>query len=327
MTDRREAVTPARNGAPGPVSVGTHTLLLACPGRESALRDWLERHGTLMAAAEAHAGAVALEGRGRVAVVPSPESAAASSALAAAASPSVERWVVRHYHRGGAVAGRLGDRYLRVGIPRPFRELRMLEAVRALGVPAPEPVGAAVHAAGPFYRGDLATRWVPGSMDLATLLFGAAGTSGAVGLSEGKRGHDDDSCRAAMEAAGRLVRILHDRGVDHPDLNLKNILLASPGSIRGADVSDGGDAELRALVLDLDRARLYDGPVGARARRRMLDRLWRSARKWERRTGRLLPLPLRRAFETGYEAGVAAQDDQRNITAPDSPGPGPAGSG
>jgi 3-deoxy-D-manno-octulosonic acid kinase len=262
------------------------TSLRALPGREPALRRWLAEHGTLMAAAEAHPDAVALEGRGRVAVVPGP---------AVPEGAPAERWVVRHYHRGGAVASAMGDRYLRLGAPRPFRELGMLEAVRALGVPAPAPVGAAVYFAGPFYRGDLVTVWVPDSIDLATLLFpppAGAPPVAAAPADAGVAGHAD-----AMRAAGRLVRLLHDRGVVHPDLNLKNVLLAA-----GVD-GTGGDGEPRALVLDLDRATLGDGAVPDRARRAMLDRFWRSARKWERRAGRALPASLRPSFEEGYAAG------------------------
>lgn len=253
-----------------PLAVGKGTLLLASSGRGPALRGWLERHGSLMAAAESDASATLLAGRGRVALVTAPD------------PWGDERWVVRHYHRGGSVARFLGDRYLRLGTPRPFRELRALEAVRSRGVPAPEPVGASVHTRGLFYRGDLVTRWVPESVDLATLLFDPGTPTVPAAAAVGVEG------TAAMRAAGRLVRLLHERGVVHPDLNLKNILLAP------------GDPEPRALVLDLDRASLHSGGVPARKRRRMVARFWRSARKWERRTGRPLPASLREAFEAGY---------------------------
>ena len=81
---------------------------------------------------------------------------------------------MRHYHRGGAVASLLGDRYLRVGEPRPVRELRLGRALERLGVPTVPHLAAAVYTHGIWYRGDLVTRWVSGSVDLAEGLFGGA---------------------------------------------------------------------------------------------------------------------------------------------------------
>lgn len=110
-----------------------------------------------------------------------------------------------------------------------------------------------------------------------------------------------------MRVAGRLVRLLHERGVAHPDLNLKNVLLAAePGA---AEPGAGGVRpaawpadEPFPLVLDLDRASVGD-PLPAARRRAMLERFWRSARKWERRTGRHLEPGLAEAFRAGYDEG------------------------
>ncbi len=284
---------------------GRGSLLLAQASHEPVLRRWLEEHGSLMAAAEADPAAVPLAGRGRVAAVPVP------------GEPEQGCWVVRHYHRGGAVASALGDRYLRVGAPRPFREVQLLDAVRARGVPAPVPVGAAVYPAGPFYRGDLVTCWVAHSLDLATLLFQREPTSRAPGARVGERpivSEDPGSGaeplmdeasrasvgRAAMGAAGRLVRLLHRRGIEHKDLNLKNILLSF--AVIGSERGTGHDP--RAMILDLDRARLHAAAVPERIRRKMLTRFWRSARKWERRTGLSLDPSWVAAFEAGYEAST-----------------------
>lgn len=196
---------------------------------------------------------------------------------------------MRHYHRGGAVASALGDRYLRLGVPRPFREFAAGDALAAAGVPTPRVVGAAVYPAGPFYRGDLVTEWVPGSRDLAHVLFpaddpaataeGAVGAPGAVGERPGV---------AAMRATGRLLRLAHERGLDHPDLNIKNILIV------------GEAEEPEAMVLDLDRARVLGRPVSERRRRRMIGRFWRSVRKWEAAKGAALPAAVRAGFADGY---------------------------
>lgn len=260
------------------------------PEARPTLEAWVDRAGTLIDAAAGHPDAKALRGRGRVVVVPHPEAAGSRQ------SPHMPRWVVRHYHRGGAVASVLGDRYLRASTPRPLREYRLLRALEDLDVPVPRPVGAAVYPAGLFYRGDLVTEWVAGSMDLAAVLFGAAqldevepGDAAAAPTPDRSSPGTALAAEAAMEAAGRLVRLLHERGVDHPDLNLKNILVA-PGP-------DGP----RALVIDLDRARVWARGLSARARRRMLTRFRRSLLKWEDRAGGAT-LRGMEGFRRGYGA-------------------------
>ena len=239
------------------------------PAEEAVLAEWVAAHGTLYAAAAAHPDRRALEGRGAAAVyvVPRP------------GRPDDGWWAVRHYRRGGAVARLLGDRYLRLGRPRPLRELSVTRALETLGVPAPRAVGAAVYSHGPFYTGDLITEYIPAATELSAVLFPAAAAE-APRIARPAPG-------ASMEAAGRLLRVLHDRGVVHPDLNLRNILVR------------GGDGGVEALVLDLDRARIARR-VGPRARRRMTGRFWRSVRKWESATGAGLDPRLRTAFEAGY---------------------------
>lgn len=257
----------------------------ARPEARGALEGWLRDHDTLMEAATSQPRAETLQGRGPVSVVP--------------AAVGEGRWVVRHYHRGGAVASLLGDRYLRLGTPRPVREFRLGRAMEERGIPTPTHVAGAVYAAGPWYRGDLVTRLVPGARDLAAVLFpGRALDGGVVPAPAWPAGAGPSPDPVpAMRAAGSLVRLLHDRGVVHRDLNLKNVLIA-PGE-------PGRESEpVRALVLDLDRALLRDR-VSKRARQRMLDRFWRSARKWESRTGVRLEPVLRQVFEAGYDGGSA----------------------
>jgi tRNA A-37 threonylcarbamoyl transferase component Bud32 len=67
--------------------------------------------------------------------------------------------------------------------------------------------------------------------------------------------------RKALIAAGEAVRGLHDAGVDHVDLNLKNILLAPDG---------------HAIVIDLDRCRMGKAALPWATRQRNLIRLLRS---------------------------------------------------
>jgi hypothetical protein len=78
------------------------------------------------------------------------------------------------------------------------------------------------------------------------------------------------------------VRALHDAGIEHADLNLRNILLVEErvfGRAPGASAAESAAAEFRALVIDLDRARARAGPLDERRRRANLLRLYRSAAK------------------------------------------------
>jgi 3-deoxy-D-manno-octulosonic acid kinase len=174
-----------------------------------------------------------------------------------------DEWVVRHYWRGGAIGPLLDDRYPAGRLPRPFRELLVSHEARERGVPTPRVVAAVVYPARAFYRGDLATAYVPDSADLADVTFGP------VRLPLAERA-------AAWRAAGVLVRVAAERGLRHPDLNLRNVLLYGPA-----------EAPL-ACVLDLDRARLEDGALRPVDREAMVGRLHRSRRKLERTHGERL---------------------------------------
>lgn len=165
--------------------------------------------------------------------------------------------VVRHYRRGGAVAGVLGDRYLRTGRPRPARELEASIRARLRGVATPEVLATVTYAAAVWYRADIATRYVPATRDLATAVLSEARADAAARL-------------RLWRAAGGLLGHVFDAGVEHADLNLRNVL-----------VSD----DARAFLIDLDRAVVRDDPVTGAARAAMLERLHRSRRKLETRYG------------------------------------------
>ncbi len=227
------------------------------------LRHTLEAGPDLHRWAETRSSARVLRGRGRVfsveAPVPGPEARA--------------RWVVRHYLRGGAVARVLHDRYLAVGPPRPVSEVRASVEIRRRGVPTPAVVAGVVYPAGVFYRADLATEEIPDAVDLARILFGEDSLT-------------EDMARA-LRAATRLIRLLERRGIYHPDLNAKNIVI-SGGS--GSDV---------AHLVDLDRCRVRATGVPAPSLP-MRRRLARSLRKLEGLSGRLLGAELWDAFSQGF---------------------------
>ena len=240
--------------------------LIALPQALDAARHALGASGTLFDYAATRPGAQPLTGRG------------VAYHFAAPGSYTNERWVVRHYRRGGMVARFVQDRYLDSGVKRPVRELIASAKARARGVATPEVVAAAIYPAGGWYRADIVTRYLPDSRDLADRLF-----------------EDDDAerRRRAMRHAGALMRRAHEAGVVHNDLNLRNILLAG-----------GGDSE-HAWLLDLDRAVVMRDAAARFERNLMLRRFSRSLRKFERARGRRLKDGEREAFADAYAAAQA----------------------
>lgn len=243
------------------------------PEAEEWVRAALADERTLFEEARGDPDRIELRGRGPAYAIPAP----AGSPAGGGSRPP--RWLVRHYRRGGAVASLLGDRYLRLGTPRPFRELAASEEVRARGVETPRVMAATVYPAGAFYRGDLVTEFVEGARDLAEILFS-----------------DDEEPsrrRRAAAAAGALVGDLAEAGVHHRDLNAKNVLLVGEGEA------------LRALVLDLDRCRLAAAGTHA-PRGSMLERLLRSLGSFAADTGREVRPEEREALVAAAREGTGA---------------------
>lgn len=156
------------------------------------------------------------------------------------------RLFLRSYRRGGAMRW-AGDRYFGFR-PRPIREFWLLMEARRVGLPVPEAVAAEVrHVAPGMYRGRLLTREIPEASTVARKIAEHADPAIAV-------------------ATGRAIRRLFDGGLWHDDLNLTNVLVTSGG----------------ISFVDLDRARLYEGPLPERCRRAGLARLRRSAARHAR---------------------------------------------
>lgn len=193
--------------------------------------------GTLYAYAEAHPRARPLTGRGIAYAVPLPD--------------ATTNIVVRRARHGGLLAPLTGDRFLS---PRAPSELMTAVRLTAAKIRTPEVVAFATYPAGLLlHRSDVATREVPRSRDLAVALLGPP---------------DADVKRAMLDATAALLAALTRAGARHPDLNLKNVLLAS---------APGGGFE--AYVLDVDR--IVFGPASdARTTAANLRRFERSARKW-----------------------------------------------
>lgn len=156
--------------------------------------------------------------------------------------------IIRHCYRGGLLRGLAGDRHL-LGA-RPIDELRVTEAARAAGVPAPEPLAAIIWRRGIGYSGDLVVREIPGATSLEEWL--SAGPDAAQRrLMIGR----------LAEAFSRLV----GAGIYHPDLHAGNVL-----------VREDEDGDLRVYLIDFDRAKQVEGGLSARRRNAMLFRFNRA---------------------------------------------------
>jgi len=197
--------------------------------------------------AASHPDALELRGRGPVYAMPA----------------GAGRWVVRPYRRGGSVMGPLlGDRHLRAGESRPLAEARASAEVLVRGIPTPRVLAGAVYPAGVFYRADLVTEYIADSENLAGAVVEA--TAG---------GPEERS--SALVAAGHLLARMALAGVEHPDMNARNVLLLRR------------EGRLIAMLLDLDRCRVRGAGRGASSER-MLRRLERSLERIAERSGTVL---------------------------------------
>ena len=156
-----------------------------------------------------------------------------------------QRWVLRHFMRGGLVGKILSDQYLFLGVERsrPFEEFRLLEHMQSQGLRVPVPVAARIHRRGLIYRGDLITLNIPDSQDLHHVLCNQP-------LSE-----------EAWHKVGHALAAMHNCQVYHHDANVRNIMI---------------DSDKEIWLIDFDRCSKRQGDSWKQSN---LDRLLRSLHK------------------------------------------------
>jgi hypothetical protein len=133
------------------------------------------------------------------------------------------RVFVRRARRGGLIGAVLGGLYTAVG--RPLREVTAATVARRAGVGVPEPLAVRVtRVGGMFYRFTLVAREIEDAEDLLTV---------ATAPPSGRK-------RALIDRVADEMRRLHESGVYHADLTMKNILMS-------------GDS---CYIIDLDKATL-----------------------------------------------------------------------
>ena len=169
-----------------------------------------------------------------------------------------ERVVVRHFQRGGKIQKFIADLYF--GASRPLKELWIGFRAKEKGIPIAEIV-AACHTKvfWKFHRGDLVTREIKGGKDLATYLNELGRPLGKEEILEKRK---------VIHVVGKLVRTMHDAGIFHGDLNLKNIILQTT------------DPQIKSYLLDFDKSFLR-AHLKENLKTRNLLRLNRSAEKFK----------------------------------------------
>jgi 3-deoxy-D-manno-octulosonic acid kinase len=159
--------------------------------------------------------------------------------------------VLRRYRHGGLLGPLTGALFF--GPQRALRELRVTARAEVSGAPVPHVLCLVLWPVfGPLWSGVIGTSEVRPARDLLDALRAA---------------DQPRARRSLVRKTGAAIRKLHDAGVEHRDLQLRNILVTA-------------EADPRIVVLDLDRAKFHRyGLVPVASRARNLGRLARSAVK------------------------------------------------
>ena len=171
-----------------------------------------------------------------------------------------ERIFIRHFQRGGMIQKLIPDLYL--GTSRPLKELWVGYRAREKGVPCAEII-AACHTKvfWKFHRGDLVTREIKDGKDLPAY------------LAELKRPLKKEKIfekRSVIKKVGEAMRLMHEAGIFHGDLNLKNIILQTVDP-----------KNIKCYLIDFDKS-FFRSHLKKRLKTRNLLRLNRSAEKFKK---------------------------------------------
>jgi tRNA A-37 threonylcarbamoyl transferase component Bud32 len=192
------------------------------------------------------------------------------------------RVLARRARRGGLIRRLIPDVFC--GRCRPFRELAAAQRALERGVPTAEVVAAArMRVFGPFHRGTVYTKELIGVADLQSYLASETERPDAVSLQRR---------RAALREVGRVVRVAHDAGLHHADLQLRNLLVRH-------------NERPEVFLIDLDRARWFRS-LSRTLRMMNLLRLKRSAAKAARSGVRITRADLLRVMKGYTEADSGA---------------------
>ncbi len=166
-----------------------------------------------------------------------------------------ERLIVRNYRHGGLLGGLLGR--ILFDRNRPINELAVTETALQKGVPCAEVIAVTIRRLwGIFFQADFISREITGAVDIIQFLKDSP--SGVVRKSK----------NSVIYALAKTVRKMHDAGIYHADLHLKNLLVKKTPA-----------GEYAGYVIDLDKSSLH-GALTLDRRMKNLLRLDRSTEKF-----------------------------------------------
>ncbi len=177
--------------------------------------------------------------------------------------------VIKRNRHGGILGFLLGDLFLDGS--RVHRELLLLWRLKKAEVPTLVPVASIGKKVGLFWKQFLITQYLHGADDMLSFLQATT---------------DAKRRLTVLKRAGEVVSKMHDLGVYHGDLQLKNLL------VRGEEV----------FVIDLDKSKQRI-PLPMSMRFKNLLRLMRSVEKAEAKGLIGLSLKEKVAFWLGYKKG------------------------
>lgn len=119
--------------------------------------------------------------------------------------------VWRHYHRGGLPGRFIKDSYFWQGLEktRAWQEFKLTTKLLEMGLPVPTPLATSVKRKGLFYTANLITLRIPNAQPLVDLLL----TS------------DKEKISQLLHKVGQKIQAFHAAGLNHVDLNPRNILV------------------------------------------------------------------------------------------------------
>jgi len=200
-----------------------------------------------------------------------------------------ERFVVKDYWHGGLFGKILRDFFW--DRLRPLKELSICEVASKSGVKTTEVIAIVKNKIiGPLYKCQLVSKEIMGAADLMVLL-----------LNPEKKQFVAQK-RQIINKVAKAVKEMHDAGIYHADLHLKNILI---------QFAEGG--EVNVYIIDLDKSKRRE-KISIQKRMKNIMRLDRSVEKMLRNNraafGETYPFPISKTDKLRFLKEYIVSDDK-----------------